>query len=405
MELQILSAVFNSRESYYLIASYINPRRYSREFQLIFNFIGDYYNRDTAALAVNRELFGNLISTSVTNEKHVDRFLGIVDESLATDTSDLNVRQVILQAKQKELGQELAVAIANGKENIEALVDEYREILRYTSLDELLERGVEVYTHEDMERLLDEANDPSGRLVVYPLALNERLDGGVSGSDHIILYARPEMGKTAMVLTMAGGFARQGARGIVFNNEERISRLYIRQISNLTGLTKAEILADPRRARRIAEEQGFENIKFISLSPGTLRQVEEFVEKEEPRWVIIDQIRNLAIKSESRTNQLETAATGIRNILKKYDISGISVTQAGDSAEGKAVLDMGDVDYSNTGIPAQADVMVGIGGTPEQVNEGIRILSLPKNKLGGDHSSFPVRVNPFISKYASINRA
>lgn len=404
MEMQILSVSLKNRESYQLIASYINPKSYSREFQILFSWIGDYYHRDVGAHSVERTVFGELITTAARNEKHTERFLSMVDEAAALDTSDTNVKQVVLQAKQKEIGEKLALTIANGQDATE-LVDEYRELLRYTSLDEMLERGVEVYTAEDMERLIEDALDPTGRLIVYPLALNERLDGGLSGSDKLTLYARPEMGKTAEVLTIAGGFARQGAPGIVFNNEERINRLYIRQISNLTGLSKAEILHDPKRARDLAYEQGFAHIKFISLSPGTLRQIEEFVEKEEPRWIIVDQLRNLAIKSESRTNQLEAAATGIRNIIKKYNIIGIDVTQAGDSAEGKAILEMGDIDYSNTGIPAQADVLLGIGATPEQNAEGVRIFSLPKNKVGGVHDSFPVRINPLISKYASVNRA
>lgn len=400
MENLILSVVLKSRESYYLIASYIKPKSYSREFQLIFKFIGDYYNRDSEVLEVSRELLGQLISTAVQNEKHVERFLRIVDEALLIDTSDQNVRQIVLQAKQKELGQELAMAIANGKDH-EGLVEEYKELLRYTTLDELLERGVEVYTHEDAAHLLAEDADPTGRLILYPLSLNERLDGGMRGSDHLTLFARPEMGKTGEVLTMAGGFAKQGAKGLVFNNEERISRLYLRQISNMIGWTATEIRNNPEQARELAEQQGFHNIKFISLSPGTLRQIEEFVEKEEPKWIIVDQLRNLAITSESRTNQLEAAAKGIRDIGKKYNCVTISVTQAGDSAEGKAVLTMGDVDFSNTGIPAACDVLLGIGATPEQKAANIRVLSLCKNKLGGVHDDFPVRFNPFLSKYIS----
>ena len=327
--------------------------------------------------------------------------MNVVDEALAIDTSDLNVRQVILQAKQQEVAQELALAISNGKDHSD-LVEEYRELLRYTSLDELTDRGVEIFTHEDMSRLIEEEADPNGRLRIYPLALNNRLDGGMRGSDHLTLFARPEMGKTAEVVTIAGGFARQQADGIVFNNEERIERLYMRQISNLTGLTTAEIRANPSKARDLAESVGFHHIKFISLSPGSLRQIEDFVEKYEPRWFVVDQLRNLNIKSESRTNQLEAAATGIRNFGKKYNTIAISVTQAGDSAEGKSILSMGDVDYSNTGTPAQCDVLLGMGANEEQKNSNVRVFSLCKNKLGGDHSEFPVKINPFLSKIVSI---
>lgn len=401
MEQHILSVILKSRESYYLISSYISPKLYSREFQIVFGYVGEYYNRDNNALVVDRTLLGELIRSSTQNEKHVDRFLNVVDEALGIDTSDLNVRQVILQARQQELGQELALAISNGKDH-EELVEQYREILRYTSLDDMLERGVEIFTHEDMGRLIAEEADPAGRLRIYPLALNNRLDGGMRGSDHLTLFARPEMGKTAEVVTIAGGFAKQEAPGIVFNNEERIERLYMRQISNLTGLTAAEIRSNPTKARDLAESVGFHHIKFISLSPGNLRQIEEFVEKEEPRWFIVDQLRNLNIKSESRTNQLEAAATGIRNIGKKYNVVAISVTQAGDSAEGKSVLNMGDVDYSNTGIPAQCDVLLGMGANEEQKNNNTRVFSLCKNKLGGDHSEFPVKINPLISKIVSI---
>jgi hypothetical protein len=137
LEQHILSVILKSRESYYLISSYISPKLYSREFQIVFGYVGEYYNRDNNALVVDRTLLGELIRSSTQNEKHVDRFLNVVDEALGIDTSDLNVRQVILQARQQELGQELALAISNGKDH-EELVEQYREILRYTSLDDML---------------------------------------------------------------------------------------------------------------------------------------------------------------------------------------------------------------------------------------------------------------------------
>jgi archaellum biogenesis ATPase FlaH len=401
LETQLLATILNSRDSYFLIAHYIRLKQYSREFQIIFKFINDYYIRDPQAQFVERALFGELLSASIQNEKHVERFLKIIDSALAEPVSGENVKALILEAKKKELGQELAMAIANGKEHTE-LVDEYRKLLQYTSLDELNDTGIEVYTHEDLERVLEDDADPTGRLAVYPLSLNERLDGGMRGSDHMTIYARPELGKTGLILTMAGGFAKQGAKGIIFQNEERITRLITRQVCNLTGMSIHEVRADPRRARELAEENGFSNIKFVAMSPGTLRQIEDYVEREEPKWVILDQLRNIAIKSESRTNQLEAVCTGFREILKRNDTVGISVTQAGDSAEGKAVLEMGDIDYSNTGVQAACDVLLGVGATPEQKQSGIRVMTLTKNKLGSVHDDWPVRFNPLISKYASI---
>lgn len=401
MENHLLSVVLKSRESYALIAQHINSKLYSREFQIVWGFVRDYYKRDDNAQSVDRTVLGELVAATTANPKHTEKFLAIVDEAYQFDTSDTNVRQVILQTKKHELGQELAVAIANGKEH-DQLVEEYKELLRYTSLDDLVSKGVEVYDFSDIDTLMAHEVDPSTRLAVYPLSLNERLEGGLRGSDHMTIFARPEMGKTAAILTMATGFAKQGRKGILFNNEERIERLYMRGLSCCTGLTVAEIRANPKATREIAEEYGFYNITFIALSPGSPRQIEEYVEQHGAEWFIVDQLRNLDVKSDSRVNQLEAAATAIRNIGKKHNAIAVSVTQAGDSAEGKAVLTMGDVDFSNTGIPAQCDVLLGIGGTPEQVNQNIRVLSLSKNKISGRHEDFPVRMNPFLSKYVSF---
>jgi replicative DNA helicase len=210
------------------------------------------------------------------------------------------------------------------------------------------------------------------------------------------------MGKTALELTMACGFAKQGKVGIVFNNEERVERLRMRGLCCATGMTAKEVRADPDRAKALAREVGFHNIIFISLSPGSPQQIEAFVDRYKAKWFIVDQLRNLNVKSDTKTNQLEEGAKSMRNIAKKFDAVAITITQAGDSAEGKAVLTMGDVDSSNTGIPGACDVLLGIGATEEQKRTGIRVLSLSKNKIGGVHDDFPVRFNPWLSRYVSI---
>ena len=403
METLILALLLASRDNYTQVVQHINPRSYDKEFQIVLGFVRDYYERDQSASYVNRTVIGELITAETQNDKHVERFLNLIDEALSTDISEQNVKQVIFNAKKTELALELAQAIANGKDH-DDLVENYQNILRMSSLDELLEKGVEVYEGDSIDDLLNAESDRENKLTLYPLALNERLDGGVRGSDHIVIYARPEMAKTACILTMATGFARQGKRGIVFNNEERIERLRFRALCCATGMTAQEVRDNPQAAKDIAEQVGFHNIVFISLSPGTLGQIDAFVEKYAAEWFIVDQIRNLAMKSENRTNQLEAAASGVRNIGKKYNAVAISVTQAGDSAEGKSILEMGDVDSSNTGIPGACDVLLGIGATPEQKEQGIRVMSLSKNKIGGVHDNFPVRFNQWLSKYVSYKQ-
>ena len=54
---------------------------------------------------------------------------------------------------------------------------------------------------------------------------------------------------------------------------------------------------------------------------------------------------------------------------------------------------MSDVDSSKTGIPASADLMIGIGGDAVMKSNGTLGISLPKNKLSGLHDRFLATVN------------
>ena len=87
---------------------------------------------------------------------------------------------------------------------------------------------------------------------------------------------------------------------------------------------------------------------------------------------------------------------------KRYNCVIVSITQAGDSADQKQVLGMGDIDWSNTGIQAAADLLIGIGTTDELERQGKRWITLCKNKVGGRHASFPVKVDFETGRWSSI---
>lgn len=404
MELHLLNASMASRDSLFLILDYINQKDYTKEFVIIINKIKEYYQRDADVKSVNREIFVNLLGESITNAKHLDRFTTLIDQALMMDTSVNNINKLIVDTKKHEVGLRLATALANKEdEKVATLMEEYNRLDVITSIEEL-EGDVEIYTAEDISTIIEGELSGESRLKVYPLVLNERLNGRASEGHHIIHFARPEMGKTALNITMSGGFARQGAKGIYALNEDRTEDVYLREISFLTGLTYKEILMDPKRAENIARARGLENITFISLAPGNARQIERYVDRLQPQWVIIDQLRNLDMKEQNKVLQLEKAAIAIRTLAKKYGFLAISTTQAGDSAEGKRLLGMGDIDFSNTGIPSQADTLIGMGGTPEDVEKGTRFFNLPKNKIGGRHESFAVQLIQPLNRFVSPNQ-
>ena len=147
-------------------------------------------------------------------------------------------------------------------------------------------------------------------------------------------------------------------------------------------MPKEAIQNKPALAQERARANGIKNIRVQPLCPGTPGEIKYFVKSEKPDFIVVNQIRNLHVRAGTRTEQLERAATEMRNIGKKYGVLAISVTQAGDSATDKLILDQGDIDGSNTGIPSQGDVILGVGVNAQYEKTDMRHLSTCKNKVG-----------------------
>jgi archaellum biogenesis ATPase FlaH len=407
MEQPLLAASLRSREDHELISQYINMRlaTYSKPFQIVMHKVGEYYKRDANVSHVDPSILLTQIAESIRNDKHVARFTELINESLATTGSDINVRAAILLAKQQEVGDQLSQALAQdagGNAKIDELIEELRNLRSMTSLDELEGKGLESFANVDLASLIAREFDPEGLIALYPSSLNERLDGGARGGHHILVFAQVETGKSAVCINMDCGFARQGKKSLYIINEDRPEDIILRHIANLSGMTKYQIQENPRKAQDLAESAGWGNVTVINAEPGTPSQIEDAIELHDPDVVIVDQLRNLQVKAESRVNQLELAATSMRNIGKRTNKLVVSVTQAGDSANNKLTLDKGDVDFSNVGIPSQMDVMIGVGVDPTFEAEGLRNFSLCKNKISGRHENWPVRIIPQLSRIISV---
>jgi hypothetical protein len=143
------------------------------------------------------------------------------------------------------------------------------------------------------------------------------------------------------------------------------------------------IKVDTKKYYDLAIERGYANLYFLPMSPGTLGEITKWVEKLKPDMLVVDQVRNLNVKKESMTVNLEQACIGLRNIAKKHNLVSLLVTQAGDSAEGKLYLTMSDVDSSKTGLQGTLDLLIGLGLSQELKDMSPRrvMMCFPKNKL------------------------
>lgn len=397
----LLASLIKSRDAFDRVGTLIPDSDLSEQERLLLGHIGDYYRRDPEAKSVDPDLLSNAICRELQNPKHKEQFKGVVDSLAALEVSPANVVQDFIEVRRVAVGNKLATALAAGKKQaeIDPLLDAYVEWASRTDIDE---QEKEVVQGKSVADLISERIAPGGLLKVAPSSLNERLGGGLLRGHHLILFARPEVGKTMFLVNAIAGFVKQNLRVLYVGNEDPLDDIILRAICRLSDMTRAEVIEAPQEAEARAKEAGYDRIVFAGLAPGTPAEIEALVLEHEPDVVMVDQLRNLHVGEDNFVRALEKAALAVRNIGRRHKCLMVSVTQAGDSASGKSVLEMGDVDNSNTGIPAQADVLLGLGMSAEDQIRGYRVLSLCKNKPGNNHDFFPVRADTTKSWLRSV---
>lgn len=396
-EQKIVAAVLRSRAAWETIKTHLTEAEVGPDTYLLINLASEYYSADASATFVDNEILKGKLERSVSSNKRVKALTTILDA--LPDVSAINLTTEIVAKKRHALGVQLASLLAAGKsgEKVDALINTYQGMLGTTL------GGVEVaepmaITGVSVKDLLATALNPDHLIKVFPKALNERLDGGVMGGHHLLIFAPTEMGKTLLAINMVAGFLWQKLRVLYIGNEDPASDILLRLGTRLTGFNKYQIRDNPDKAQALIDQRAGNLFTIAPLSPGTFLEVEALVKTYKPHVVILDQLRNMNVESEGRTQALEKAATEARNLGKRHGIVVVSIAQAGDSASGKRVLDRGDVDSSNVGIPGQMDVMIGFGATEDDEANNVRWLSFPKNKRGGGHDPIQVMIDPQLSK-------
>ena len=354
-----------------------------------------FYGNDANADAADPEIVKAFAAEGLSNQKHAEFVHRQVDRLAETKVSAANITEMLRLAQKGRVQDSLAHALASrqGEDKIEPLMEEYRKLALPV---------VDGDTDIDWAAVVSKRLDRSGRLAVTPNALGEVLGGGLMPGHNVTLFARPEAGKTALALTLATGFARKGHKVLYVINEDSVNDLAVRALSCVTNQTSEQLRENLDEAIAAGLKKGLGNLVLRETSPGSIRELEALVRRHQPRVLIVDQIRNLrTAKIDNYTQGLDHIAQGLRALGKRYSLVTIGTTQAGDSGSNKAILDMGDIDSSNTGIPGAADVLIGLGVNEQLRNAGQRVISISKNKVSGWHGYFTVNINESTSRVKS----
>ena len=329
-----------------------------------------------------------------------ENFLNLLNEIKEQELPNKKIASNILKAMHKRnVAQKIAVQateILNGKE--EAL----------SSIQNLLDSSNEVEKEEydcvtsDIDNLLDALKDNTKwKFNLAPL--RERVNG-VGEGNLLVVFARPESGKTAFwVNLLAGeeGFLTQGAKVCALINEEPAIRTQMRLINAYTGMTFEEIQEDIPTAKE-KWSQVSTNIKILDTVDWTLDKVDSFVAKEQPDIVVIDQLDKVHMPGNfARTDEkLRAIYTGAREIAKRRNCCIIAISQASADASGKLDITFDMMENSKTGKAAEADVIIGVGFRNKlDTDQDLRSLAISKNKITGWHGMIACKIIPQLSRY------
>ena len=315
------------------------------------------------------------------------------------------IKSMYKSSKADEMSK-LCIAIGNNPSQ-----HSFKEIRRFleTIDEEYFDTVDDTSVTRDVDEIIEAVNQQ--REYKFNIHALQNATEGIGKGNFMIVFARPESGKTAFWVSMVaneGGFAWQKKNVHIFCNEEPAIRTQMRMLNACSNLTKRQIL---NGSRQLAKDKWKEIESYIYTHDSVDMNMEDlnaYCKEHDVDILIIDQLDkvNVTGKYNSSHEKLGEVYRQAREIAKRHDVFVIGLSQASAEAHGRERLSFNVMANSKTGKAAEADVIVGIGkldeGGEDPTQACVRQVTISKNKLTGDHSEFQVQLIPTLSQFTSF---
>ena len=380
---------------------------------------------------VSKEMFtngtGNLYETIVKAHEQSDSDLSVDEVSTLhtevynpalTRAAKENFKDLLEEVKKEKPNKKIANTILKSlyKQNLSRKIaviatemyNNTREETGFNSIQGIIDEskgiGKEQYDHitKDVGQLIEKLKDNT-KFKFNLLGLREKVNG-IGEGNFVVIFARPESGKTAFWVSLVAGqdgFATQGAKICALINEEPAIRTQMRLINAHTNMTFGEIRDNPKQAGKLWSEIK-DKIEILDTVDWSLDKIDSYVAKEKPDILIIDQLDKVHISGTfARTDEkLRAIYTGAREIAKRRECCIFGISQASADASGKLDITFDMMENSKTGKASEADLIIGVGyRTQNDIDTVERSLSVSKNKITGWHGKIMVKIQAEVSRY------
>lgn len=388
LDMKLLKAVMDDRNAYERVQAYVDSDELSPQAGMWWRLVQQWYEGDHAALGVDPDILRARGKRSLP-EKYAADLLDWFDDLPNVPSAENVIREALL-IKLHNAKNEMARLAATPDADPDALNSAILNVQHLMGATSLAKSETKILDGDYMEDF--EVLDESNKIQLAPRVLNSRCKGGAVGGDHIVLFGPTEVGKSLFCINLAAHFLRTNKRALYIGNEDNIHKIRMRLRANLSNMTDAEMAKNPKQAIKRAEQKGMvpDNLIMAHMKPGYVSEIDELAADHKPKIIVIDQFRNLGGAGDGMTHKMNENAIHFRSVIAKHNCVGVSVAQANAGEYGKPQVwfTYDQIDSSRTGLPAQADLLVGIGADEEMLARGVRAISLCKNKLGDNHEGF-----------------
>lgn len=355
---------------------------------------GDTRPLDWASLGTWAVLVGKYGSKLPTKRKET---LSQVALNLSTYTAGASVGEVVTRLQAVDFAEQALplleeVATTGDPEKLADL-----KAMLETTIADVTSIFKEPFVTDDIDAIL--AHHVTGGGLDWRYDEMNIMVGPVRGSDLLIVLGRPEIGKTSFIISELMHWATQIApdeKVIIFNNEEAGDKLLLRCYTVALNMNAFDLAKVKDKKEAMTKALGGDKVLVYDDAGTTIRDVERVCENYKPKVIVFNVLDKISgFNKLDEVSRLRRISQWARELGKKYDAVVVCVCQADGTAEGEKYIFKNQIYGSKTGIPGEADVIIGVGYDPNEAD--VRYFHISKNKLTGGSRTDPARSHGYAA--------
>ena len=404
MEIELIKTLLN-HEAYQSTQAKLRQSIFSEDGADLYVLLKDAHEKYDADLKPE-DLYSIWLSKNpVATTSEINEFRDNIDDLKRAEAITSEVATDVIESLwRREIGRDIANIGINMSEGDTSALLKLQSLIEKISDSYMPDEFGEPTTDNIYELLAETSDDNRWKFNIETLA---RHVYGIGPAEFGIVFARPETGKSAFLISIIagpGGFCQQGAKVLYLGNEERTTRTKLRAIQACSGMTREEITNNPDLA--MSKYQAIKDRLIMKdVQEWDLDTINAYCEKIKPDAVFIDQADKVTISGQynSSHERLRELYRSLRELAKRHDCALIGVSQASAEAEGKTRVDFSMLEGSKTGKAAEADVIFGLSkyssNTDDDAPDNTRFINISKNKLSGYRGCIICNIEPEVSRY------